>query len=155
MKSHKKIAWLLALLCGTLLASGCMTRSTSAGSYTPHQAQREMSVRFGVVESVRQVVISGEKSGAGSMAGAAVGGIAGSNIGGGRGAAVGAILGMVGGAMAGHAIEESATERPGLEITIRFDDGKISAITQQADEQFRPGERIRVLTGGGVTRVTH
>ena len=35
-------------------------------------------------------------------------------------------------------------------------DGKNpSAITQDADENFRPGERVRLLSGNGVTRVTH
>jgi outer membrane lipoprotein SlyB len=29
------------------------------------------------------------------------------------------------------------------------------AITQEADEAFAPGERVRILSGGGVTRVSH
>ena len=29
------------------------------------------------------------------------------------------------------------------------------AITQEADAVFRPGERVRLLSGGGVTRVRH
>ena len=88
--------------------------------------------------------------------GGLIGGIAGSNIGGGnRGSAVGTILGVVGGAIVGRAIEESASRKPGLEITIQFDNGTMSAITQEADEQFHVGERVRVLSGGGVTRVSH
>ncbi len=145
----------LILVAGLTLIAGCAT-SQSGSSYTPVQAQREMNVRMGVVESVREVTISGTKTGTGQMAGAAVGGIAGSNIGGGnRGSAVGTILGVVGGAVAGHAIEEGVTKKTGLEITVKYDNGSISAITQEADEQFHVGDRVRVLSGGGATRVSH
>ncbi len=141
--------------CAALLLGGCAT-TPSADTYSRGQVQREMSVRMGVVESVRPVTLEGSPSGAGTLVGGALGGIAGSNIGGGnRGSAVGSILGAVGGAIAGNAIEESSAKKPGLEITVRFDNGTMSAITQAADEQFRPGDRVRVLSGGGVTRVTH
>jgi len=141
--------------CAALILGGCAT-SPSADSYSQGQAQREMSVRMGVVDSVRPVTLEGTQSGAGTLVGGALGGIAGSNIGGGnRGSAVGTILGAVGGALAGNAIEEGTTKKAGLEITVRFDNGTMSAITQAADEQFRPGDRVRVLSGGGVTRVTH
>ena len=99
--------------------------------------------------------IEGTKTPIGAAAGAAVGGIAGSNIGGGKGQAVGAILGAVGGGLAGAAVEEGVTRKPGLEITVRLDSGRLIAVTQEADENFAPGERVRVLTGGGVTRVSH
>jgi len=153
---HKKILNVgIALIAGAALLSGCAS-SRSGSSYTPHQAQQEMVVRMGIVESVREVTIEAPKTGAGTMAGGAIGGIAGSNIGGGnRGSAVGSILGVVGGAIAGHAIEEQANKKPGLEITVKFDSGTMSAITQEADEQFHVGERVRVLSGGGVTRVSH
>jgi len=113
-------------------------------------------VRMGVVESVRQVTIEGSRSGVGTLAGGAVGGVAGSNIGGGsRGSAIGTILGAVAGGVAGNAIEQGTSQKPGLEITVKLDNGELRAITQDADEVFRAGERVRLLSGGGVTRVTH
>lgn len=146
---------LTALSACALLLTGCAT-SQSGSSYSQGQAQREMNVRMGVVESVRPVTLEGNKSGAGSAVGGVLGGIAGSNVGGGeRGSAVGTILGVVGGAVAGHMIEEGVTKKNGLEITIKFDNGSMSAIVQEADEQFHAGERVRVLTGGGKTRVSH
>jgi outer membrane lipoprotein SlyB len=146
---------LIAIAVCTAFIGACAT-SQSGSSYTHGQAQREMQVRMGVVDSVRQVTLEGGKSADGTMVGGALGGIAGSNIGGGnRGSAVGTILGAVGGAVAGHAIEEGLTKKAGLEITVKFDNGSMSAITQEADEQFRPGDRVRVLSGGGTTRVTH
>ncbi len=152
---NKTTLTLTALAAATALLSGCAT-SQSGSSYQQGQAQREMNVRMGVVESVRQVTLEGGKSGTGTAVGGVLGGIAGSNVGGGsRGSAVGTILGVVGGAVAGHAIEEGMSKKAGLEITVKFDNGTLSAITQEADEQFRAGERVRVLSGGGTTRVTH
>ena len=110
---------------------------------------------LGVVESVRQVTIEGSRSPVGTIAGGAVGGIAGANVGGGRGSTVGSILGAVAGGVAGNVIEERVTRKDGLEITVRLENGELRAITQEADESFKPGERVRLLSGGGVTRVTH
>jgi outer membrane lipoprotein SlyB len=154
MKIFTRMAIAGAIVASALIA-GCA--STSSGSvYSGGQARQEQTVRMGVVESVRQVTIEGSKSGVGTIAGGAIGGVAGSNIGGGsRGSAVGTILGAIAGGLAGNAIEEGATKKPGLEITVKLDNGELRAITQDADENFRPGERVRLLSAGGVTRVTH
>lgn len=151
MKSLKVMV--LATACIAVLG-GCAS-SMSGSAYTRDQARQAQEVEMGIVESVRQVQIEGTKTPIGAAAGAAVGGIAGSNIGGGKGQAVGAILGAVGGGLAGAAVEEGVTRKPGLEITVRLDSGRLIAVTQEADENFAPGERVRVLTGGGVTRVSH
>lgn len=143
----------LAMACVAVLG-GCAA-SQSGSAYSREQARQAQEVEMGVVESVRQVQIEGTKTPVGTVAGAAVGGIAGSNVGGGKGQAVGAILGAVGGGLAGAAIEEGVTRKPGLEITVRLDSGRLIAVTQEADETFAAGERVRVLTGGGVTRVSH
>lgn len=151
MKALKLVV--LASAC-TLVLAGCAA-SQSGSAYSRAQARQTMEVEMGVVESVRQVQIEGTKTPIGAGAGAVVGGVAGSNIGGGKGSTVGAILGAVGGGLAGAAIEEGVTRKPGLEITVRLDSGRILAVTQEADESFAPGERVRILTGGGVTRVSH
>ena len=110
---------------------------------------------MGVVESVRTVTIEGTQSGVGAGAGAVVGGVAGSNIGHGKGSTVGSVLGAVVGGLAGQAIEEKASRKDGLEITIKLESGQIIAVTQEADEQFRAGDKVRVLSGSGATRVSH
>ena len=145
---------LVSVLASTVLLAGCPA-STSGGAYTREQARQPQEVQLGTVESVREVQIEGTKTPIGPGAGAIVGGVAGSSIGGGRGSAIGAVVGAVAGGLAGGAIEEGVTRKKGLEITLKLDNGKLLAVTQNADEIFRPGERIRVLTGGGVTRVTH
>jgi outer membrane lipoprotein SlyB len=134
--------------------AGCQTHE-SGSVYSRHEAGREQSVRFATVDSVRHVKIAGGQSQVGPIAGGAVGGIAGSTVGHGKTSAVGAVLGAVGGGVAGSAIEKAATEKDALEITVKFDNGELRAIVQEADEAFKPGERVRLLNSGGVTRVTH
>ena len=141
------------LLLAALVFTGCAS-SRSGDVYTRDQARQEMIVRTGVVDSVREVLLEGTKSGVGTVSGAAIGGIAGSNVGGGTGQIVGAIVGAVLGGMAGSAIEESATQKTGLEITVKLDGGQLIAIVQEKGaETFLPGDRVRVLSGGGSTRV--
>ena len=153
MQISTKLGLASVLAVSTLLA-GCPA-STSGGAYTREQARQPQEVRMGVVESVREVTIEGTKTAIGPGAGAVVGGVAGSNVGGGKGSIIGTVVGAVAGGLAGGAIEEGVTKQKGFEITVKLDSGKLMAITQNADEVFRPGERVRVLSGGGVTRVTH
>ncbi len=143
----------VAMLVAAMVLGGCAS-SMSGGAYTRSQARQAQEVQMGVVESVRQVNLEGTKTPVGTVAGAAVGGIAGSSIGSGKGSVVGAVLGAVAGGVAGSAIEEGVTRKTGLEITVRLNSGRMIAVTQEADEDIRPGDRVRVLSGGGVTRVT-
>ena len=149
-----RIGFVAALALVTVV-SGCAAPGQGSGSYSREQARREQTVRMGYVESVREVKLDGTRSGVGPVAGAAVGGIAGSAIGHGRGSAIAAVLGAVAGGLAGQAVEQGATSRRGLEVTVKLDNGSMVAITQEADEAFRPGERVRILSDGATSRVTH
>jgi outer membrane lipoprotein SlyB len=134
---------------------GC-AEPRSANTYHAGEAMREQTVRMGVVETVREVTVDRGQTGVGTGAGAVVGGVAGSAIGEGRGSVLGAVLGAVAGGVAGQAIENRASKAPGYEITVRLDSGDIRAIVQEADgQQFHPGERVRLLSQGATTRVTH
>jgi len=42
-----------------------------------------------------------------------------------------------------------------VEVTVQLDNGQYVSIVQEADEAFRPGDRVRILSGRGATRVTH
>lgn len=119
------------------------------------QGRREQSIRLGVVDSVREVKLEGAPSGIGPAAGAVIGGIGGSGFGHGRGSAVGAVVGTVAGGVAGQAVEDAAARKPGLEITIRLENGQLIAVTQGIGESFQPGDHVRVLSDGVTTRVTH
>ncbi len=145
---------LAALLAAGLLA-GCATPPPSGSVYRYGQTQNEQVVRMGTVESVRNVTIVNPESGVGTMGGAALGGIGGAQIGHGSGSAAASVAGAIAGGLIGNRIEANANQRPGLEITVRLDSGELRAITQAADEMFRPGERVRLLSDGYQTRVTH
>ena len=149
----KKIQGSAIALASLLVLSACAP-GQGANSYSRSQARTEQSVRMGTVEGVRVVRLEGTRSPVGTLAGGVVGGVAGSAIGQGRGSTIGAVLGAVAGGLAGSAIEQGVTRKEGLEITVRLDNGNMIAITQEADEQFKPGERVRILSGGGVSRVT-
>ena len=63
-------------------------------------------------------------------------------------------LDVVGG-IAGAAAEEGLTRKDGIEVTVKLDSGNLIAVVQEADEQFSPGDKVRIVESGGVARVTH
>jgi len=138
----------------TLLLAGCPA-GLGGKDYSRNQARTVQEVQMGVVESVREVNIEGTKTPVGAGAGAVVGGVAGSTVGSGRGSVVGATVGAVLGGLGGAATEEAVTRQKGVEITVKLDSGRMLAITQAADEAFQVGDRVRVLSDGGTTRVSH
>lgn len=150
---NRQFAAVTLALAATVLG-GCAS-SKSGSAYTRDQTRQEMIVRTGVVESVREVQIEGTKSGVGAASGAVIGGVGGSHMGRGSGQIVGAVVGAVVGGLAGAAAEEGITRKTGLEITVRLDNGQLTAVVQEGDEVFHAGERVRLLSGSGGTRVTH
>jgi outer membrane lipoprotein SlyB len=146
---------LAILAIGSILA-GCAGPPETGNVYNSYQTMHEQSVRTGVVESVRNVAIANPESGVGVMTGASLGGLAGSEVGGGKGAIAAGIIGAVAGGVAGQHVERGANARRGLEITVRLDgSNELRAIVQPADELFRPNERVRLVSDGYMTRVTH
>jgi outer membrane lipoprotein SlyB len=91
------------------------------------------------------------------LVGAVAGGIVGNTMGGGRGNTLATLAGVGLGAAAGNAIEQKATNRQGVEIEVRLDGGESIVVTQENTdrESFYTGDRVRVIMGGGRTRVTH
>ncbi|MFB4394138.1 glycine zipper 2TM domain-containing protein [Pseudomonas sp. NPDC089554] len=140
----------------SLLLGGCASNLTG-DSYSRDEARRVQTVRMGTIESLRPVKIEGTKTPIGGGAGAIVGGVAGSAVGGGRGSIVAAVIGALAGGFAGSAAEEGLTRTQGVEITVREDDGSMRAYVQQVQENeiFRVGERVRIMTVDGTSRVTH
>jgi outer membrane lipoprotein SlyB len=144
----------LILIFTALVLGGCAS-SMSGGAYSRGQARQVEDVKMATVESVRDVQIEGTKTPIGAGAGAIMGGVVGGNSRSRNVSAIGSVLGSVVGGMAGAAAEEGITRQSGYEITVKFDDGKMIAVAQGADEKFAVGDRVRVLTGGGVTRISH
>ena len=145
----------LAAVATAAIVAGCAQPGLGGGNYTRGQVRGEQTVRIGTVEAVRDVVIDARDTGTGTLAGAAIGGVAGSTVGGGyRANSVGAIAGAVVGGIIGNAVEKSGNDRKGVEVTIRLEGGKLIAVTQEKDEDFRIGDQVRILSGQGSTRVS-
>lgn len=150
-----KTMWLGVTLSAMLLGLAGCTSNLSGDTYSRDEARRVQTVRLGTIESLRPVQIEGTKTPIGAGAGAVIGGIGGSSVGGGRGSAVAAVIGAVAGGMLGAAAEEGLTRTQGVEITVREDDGSLRAYVQevQPNEIFRVGDRVRILTVNGTSRV--
>ena len=148
------ISKLLFVTLISVFLSGCAS-SNSGSVYKRDDARRVQTVKTGVVESVRSVKLEGTKSPVGTIAGGAVGGIAGSSVGHGSGSAIAAVVGAVAGGLAGSAIEEGVTRRDAIEITVKLDGGAMIAIVQEADEEFHPGDKVRIVENGETSRVSH
>ncbi|MBU3059135.1 MULTISPECIES: glycine zipper 2TM domain-containing protein [Pseudomonas] len=153
----RKSVLLVASFTAVTLALGGCASSLTGDTYSRDEARTVQTVRMGTIESLRPVKIEGTKTPIGAGAGAVVGGVAGSGVGGGRGSAVAAVIGAVAGGLLGAAAEEGITRTQGVEITVREDDGTMRAYVQevQPNEVFRVGERVRILTVNGTSRVAH
>lgn len=149
-----KFSKLIFAITLSLLLAACAS-SNSGSVYKRDDARKVQTVKTGVVESVRFVKLEGTKSPVGTVAGGAIGGIAGSSIGHGKGSAIGAVVGAVVGGLAGAATEEVVTRKDAIEITVKLDGGGLIAIVQEADEQFNPGEKVRIVENSDTSRVTH
>lgn len=133
----------LTVICASLVVTACAS-SPSGGAYERRSAR-----------TVHQVE-EGTKSGIGTAAGTVAGGVAGHATGNSQlGRTIGGVAGAVVGGVVGSAIEEGSTRQKGYEIIVRLDSGKLIAITQAADEEFHKGERVKIIHGGGVSRVAH
>lgn len=149
-----KLSKLVLVAALSVLVMACAS-SNSGSVYKRDDARKVQTVKTGVVESVRSVKLEGTKTPIGTVAGGAIGGIAGGSIGSGRSSAIGAVIGAVAGGIAGSAVEEVATRKDALEITVKLDGGSMIAIVQEADEQFHPGEKVRIVENSDTSRVTH
>jgi len=139
----------LALICICILTiitvcTGCET-SQGSKTYTRSQAQSALSVYYGTILRVADVRIQSETKGAvGGVAGGILGGVVGSTIGGGGGKKIATTVGALGGAAAGGKAGEKKT-KPGVELEVEFDDGRLMVIVQEKDDEYAVGDRIRVI----------
>ena len=125
-------------------------------TYSGADIGRTAQVSYGVIVSMRGVIVQNNGGGGvGTLAGAAAGGIAGSFIGGGaRANVLGAIGGAVLGGVVGSAIENGASQSQAVEFIIREDSGQTISVVQTNEEDFRPGDRV-ILSRGARTRIGH
>lgn len=149
-----KRLFLIAVL--PVFFSSCAMESLTGNSYSRSEAGRAQNVRNGTITSIRGVEIEGE-TGAGTLVGAAAGGLAANQIGQGSGRTAATVGGALVGGMLGSHAGKAITTKQGLEIQVKLDEGGSISVVQEADknESFNTGDRVRVLSNGGRTRVTH
>lgn len=147
----------LSLGCAPAMLGGCAPRMGQA-DYDSSSARTVHKVEYGTVKSYRVVHIEDDSHVAeavGTVGGGVAGGVLGSLIGGGSGRVVATVAGAAIGAAAGYGGAKALTGQDGLELTLAMDDGREIVITQGTDMQFHQGQRVKVITGGGESRVTH
>jgi outer membrane lipoprotein SlyB len=114
-------------------------------------------VAYATIKSMRQVKVSGESSGQGASAGGAAGSIIGANstsTSPNQGIAIvgGALLGSVFGGKA----EEKLTSDVATEFVLTLMDGRVVALVQQMGaDQFTVGQKVRLMSVNGQTRIAH
>jgi outer membrane lipoprotein SlyB len=136
-------------------ASAC-TPARTASSFSSSESLQAQPVAFGRVVSVRAVDIRPGQTRLGMVTGGVLGGLAGSQIGSGTAANVaGGVAGAVAGGAIGSAIQGSRTTR-GVEVTVTLESGRTVAIVQPGDvNNFRVGDRVRVVGDPSNARVSH
>ena len=133
-----------------------LTLEPVTNTYSGSQVRSAQTVQYGTVVSVQPVTLEEDRPAVlGTVGGGVVGGVLGNMVGGGRGKTLATIAGAALGAAGGYAGEKALTKQNGLEITVELENGQQLSIVQAADQQFSPGERVRVLRGSdGSARVT-
>ncbi len=127
----------------------------SGNVVSSNQALSAQQVQQGVVIGSRPVELRnmGEADGAlGAIVGGVAGAAAGQQVGGGTGRVLATGAGAVAGAALGQRAGQAVGRAQSIEWFVRLDNGnEISVI--QGDPQFAIGQRVRVITGGGSTRL--
>jgi outer membrane lipoprotein SlyB len=143
---------ILSLLLCLAITGGCA--SQSGGSYATTQQRSVLTIKRGQVTDIEVVRISNDSTALGVVGGGVAGGVIGSLFGGGTGRTLTALGGALLGALGGAAIEKGVRDGNAYQISVRLDSGDEMAIVQDLDDTFRPGDRVRVLTGrDGTARV--
>jgi outer membrane lipoprotein SlyB len=134
--------------------TGCAS-SRSGQVYSRDEARQAQEVEYGIVESVRQVLIEGTKTPIGTAAGGVAGGVLGSTVGGGSGQTIATVAGALVGAAVGAMAEEGITRKQGLEIVVRKNNGRTIVVVQEADVIIYAGDNVRIITApNGTTRIS-
>lgn len=106
----------------------------------------------GTVASIHTLVLKGDATGLGAVAGGVTGAVVGNQIGRGNGNTAMTILGAAGGAFAGNEIEKNVRKRYSYRVTVHMDDGSIRTVSQPSAPAVTVGERVRVVNGSVIAR---
>ncbi|CAA6824803.1 MAG: Unknown protein [uncultured Thiotrichaceae bacterium] len=140
-----------------LSLAGCSTTPETVSENKAGTIKRENVpvTQVGMVTTVKKVTVLGKRSSVGRTAGRAVGSIAGGAIGSGYGSIAGSIFGSMVGGAAGSKADENLQRKPGVEITVRLDNGQLVTVTQLEDKAFQSGQRVKLIMKDGKAEVVH
>lgn len=139
-----------------MVSFGVIAGDLSGNHYGRGNALQVSEVYLGTVIQARPVTLAATEPMdryAGAAAGAALGGLLAQNVGQGKGRIAAGIVGAMLGGYAGDAIAKGMTTREGIEVVVKFDNGRTLAIVQEADTAFAPGQRVMLVAGQGQARV--
>lgn len=146
---------LILLVIATFTMAACAP-TYGGGTYKGGQSRMAHTVQYGTVEQVSDAVIQDDTTPLGALGGAVVGGVLGSMVGRGKGRTLATLGGAAAGAAGGYGAEKAMSNKKAIEITVRLENGQIMSVVQEPDEQFAPGDRVRILQGSdGSARVRH
>ena len=119
------------------------------------QQPGETEIRQGVIEQITEVPLqSNHHRGLGAIVGGLGGLGIGSLIGGGTGRDVAMVAGALGGALLGNNVQKRHDQpTPGQQIIVRVKSGVLVQITQPANPNLRPGQRVYIDGNGEDARV--
>ncbi|MFL2708545.1 MAG: glycine zipper 2TM domain-containing protein [Gammaproteobacteria bacterium] len=150
----------ILILLSILALGGCATGGFSPDVVSRDAAAKSQYVQSGVVVSVRNVTIEGDRN-SGNLFGSILGAIVGSNIGGEDDETtreVGAVVGTAVGSVVGQNVGESLSRKAGVEIIIKLDTNEreisiVQEMPEDVDYSFRAGDKVRIVRSGGKARV--
>ena len=150
----------ILILLSILALGGCATGGFSPDVVSRDAAAKTQYVQSGVVVSVRNVTIEGDRD-SGNLFGSILGAIVGSNIGGEDDETtreVGAVVGTAVGSVVGQNVGESLSRKAGVEIIIKLDTNEreisiVQEMPEDIDYSFRAGDKVRIVRSGGKARV--
>ena len=150
----------ILILLSIFALGGCATGGFSPDVVSRDAAAKSQYVQSGVVVSVRNVTIEGDRD-SGNLFGSILGAIVGSNIGGDDDETtreVGAVVGTAVGSVVGQNVGESLSRKAGVEIIIKLDTNEreisiVQEMPEDVDYSFRAGDKVRIVRSGGKARV--
>lgn len=140
-----------------MLLAGC--GSSNRNTYSSADVGKVIETTPGRVVAAREVKISGERSGLGTIGGGVAGIAIGSSVGRKSGSTTGAVVGTAAGllgALVGTLAEEMLSSRSGIEYTVQTGDGRMITVVQNRESGevvLPPGSPVMVQWGGGYSRV--
>lgn len=160
ISSFKSAALIIVALLGLLHISQAQAweGDLSGNQYGAPEARRYQRIQVGVVEDIREVVVTRENPNggyAGGAVGALLGGIIANSAGNGNGRYVASALGGTVGAIAGKVAGDylGRETKRSAEVIVSLKSGEVISVVQELDSgtaSLRRGDRVRLIEGQAV-----